>query len=125
MNIFANTINNGFLTRNFNLSRGIRQGCPISALLFILVAKILSIKIRTDENVKDIAIGDVEFKICQLADDRTIFIKNGQSLGHAVVLFQKFQECSGLKLNLEKKSEIIPLRPNRRSLFKLPNSIDK
>ena len=36
-NITSCMINNGYLSNNFYLSRGIRQGCPISALLFILV----------------------------------------------------------------------------------------
>ena len=45
-NITACTINNRYLSRNFTLERGIRQGCPLSALLFILVAEILSINLR-------------------------------------------------------------------------------
>ena len=65
-------------------------------------------KIKNDKYVNGIIIGGKEFNICQLADDRTIFTKNGQSLLHAITLYQKFQEHSGLKLNLE-KSEIIPL----------------
>ena len=34
--------NNGFYSNYFKLSRGIRQGCPISALLFLLVAEVYS-----------------------------------------------------------------------------------
>ena len=32
--------NNGYTSSFFKLSRGIRQGCPISALLFLLVVEI-------------------------------------------------------------------------------------
>ena len=32
--------NNGYLSPYFKLSRGIRQGCPISALLFLLVVEV-------------------------------------------------------------------------------------
>ena len=28
--------NNGYFSENFNISRGIRQGCPVSVLMFIL-----------------------------------------------------------------------------------------
>ena len=123
-NISSCTINNGYLSRNFNLNRGIRQGCPISALLFVLVAEILSIKLRSDKNVMGIVVNNTEYKICQLADDTTIFIKNLNCLQYAISLFQKFQVCSGLKLNLE-KTEIIPLGPHRLSPVKLPNVVDK
>ena len=34
--------NNGWMSRNCSMFRGIRQGCPISALLYILVAEILA-----------------------------------------------------------------------------------
>ena len=123
-NISSYTTNNGFLSRNFKLTRGIRQGCPISALLFVLVAEILSIKLRTDETVTGIQVNGTEYKICQLADDTTIFVKNLQSLKNAINLFQRFQEYSGLKLNLE-KCEIIPLGPCRESQLKLPKDVDK
>ena len=101
-NISSYTMNNGYLSRNIKLSRGIRQGCPISALLFVLVAEMLSVKLRSDKNVTGISMNNIEYKICQLADDTTIFIKNLKSLQSAIDLFQNFQKCSGLKLNLEK-----------------------
>ena len=123
-NISSYTTNNGFLSRNFKLTRGIRQGCPISALLFVLVAEILSIKLRSDKNVTGILVNNIEYKICQLADDTTIFVKNLQSLQNAITLFQQFRECSGLKLNLE-KCEIIPLGPCRACGLALPKSVDK
>jgi hypothetical protein len=34
--------NNGWLSEEVNMSRGIRQGCPISALLFILSTEIMN-----------------------------------------------------------------------------------
>ena len=122
--ISSYTINNGYLSRNIKLSRGIRQGCPISALLFVLVAEILSVKLRSDKNVTGISVNNIEYNICQLADDTTIFIKNLKSLQSAIDLFQNFQKCSGLKLNLE-KTEIIPLGPHRLSPIDLPNKVDK
>ena len=42
--------NNGWTSRPFKIERGIRQGCPLSALLFILVVKILADKIRKNKN---------------------------------------------------------------------------
>ena len=71
--IFSCVSNNGYLSNYFSLSRGIRQGCPISALLFIIVAEILAINIRIDSKIKGIQVLDQTFKICQLADDTALF----------------------------------------------------
>ena len=95
-NITSCTINNGYLSNNFELSRGIRQGCPISALFFILVAEILSIKLRTCRDAKGIVIGNMEFKIFQLADDTTFFAQDIKSLQAFISEFATFELISGL-----------------------------
>ena len=102
------------------MKRGIRQGCPISALLFILVAEIIAISIRSEKNIKGITINEEEFKIIQLADDTTLFLKNIKSLVLAIDLFKKFGEFSGLKLNIG-KTEIVLLG----QLYLTTNSLPK
>ena len=42
----------------FYLSRGIRQGCPISTVLYILVAETLAEAFRADSKIKRIALPD-------------------------------------------------------------------
>ena len=91
-NISSCTINNGHFSRNFILGRGIRQGCPLSALLFILVAEILSIKLRANKDAKGITIDNWEYKIFQLADDTTILTQNLDSLKLIIAEFLKFQK---------------------------------
>jgi hypothetical protein len=46
-----------------------RQGCPLSALLFNIVLKILARTIRQEEEIKGIKIGKETVKISLLADD--------------------------------------------------------
>ena len=41
-NIPSCVLNNGFATKHFNLSRGVRQGCPLSGILFVNGVEILS-----------------------------------------------------------------------------------
>ena len=120
-NITACTINNGYLSHNFTLERGIRQGCPSSAILFILVAEILSINLRSNQKAKDITIDGLEYKITQLADDTAIFTKDLYSVQAFIAGFKHFENVSGLKLNLD-KSEIIPLGPLCR--FVIPTEIN-
>ena len=49
---------NGFTSIYFNLSRGIRQGCPISTLLYILVAETLAEAVRVESEIKGIVLLD-------------------------------------------------------------------
>ena len=109
------TINNGYLSKNFELTRGIRQGCPISAFLFILIAEILSLKLKSTENARGITIGKFEYKVIQLADDTTIFMNDLESLKVAIKIFLEFEKIAGLKINLE-KCEVIELGPMKLDL---------
>ena len=65
------------------MKRGIRQGCPVSAILFILVVEILAIKIKQNTNIHglELAFGQKKssIHISQYADDCTIFLKNKDS----------------------------------------------
>ena len=123
-NIEACVTNNGFLSQSFKLSRGVRQGCPISSLLFILVAEILAIQIRESKHINGIKHSCDEFKICQLADDTTLFISDIKSITYSVELLNKFATYSGLKINLE-KSLIIPIGICSNKPIKLPKELKK
>ena len=91
--------NNGYSSPFFKLSRGVRQGCPLSAYLFIVVVELLAHKIRTSNDIKGITIGNTEIKLVQMADDTTVFIEDINSLEHILELLQKFEQYAGLKLN--------------------------
>ena len=46
--IESSVINNGYSSNFFPVSRGIRQGCPLSALLFKMAVEMLSIEFRNN-----------------------------------------------------------------------------
>ena len=68
-NAESSVLNNGLNTKQIPLSRGVRQGCPLSPYLFILVAEILASKIRYDRSVQGIKLFKKEIKLSQFADD--------------------------------------------------------
>ena len=86
----------------FKLSRGTKQGDPLSPYLFILVLEILFIQVRNDPSVKGFKIGDIEIKLSAFADDTTFFVKNKESLSRLLNIMRKFGEFSSLHANVEK-----------------------
>jgi exonuclease III len=94
--------NNGFSSPFFKLSRGVRQGCPLSAYLFIMVVELLANKIRQTKDIKGIKIDNTEIKILQMADDTTIFVEDLDSLKCVLKIISLFHMFAGLKLNKTK-----------------------
>ena len=101
-NISSCILNNGFSTQMFDVCRGVRQGDPLSAYLFIIALELLLINIRNDKNVKGIMVENREIKLTAFADDLTTFLQGIQSYKHLSITLDRFGICSGLKLNTEK-----------------------
>ena len=60
------------------LKRGVRQGCPLSPLLYVLVSEVLSTQIRKCSDIEGFRLpgaGGLQFKMSQYADDATLFVK--------------------------------------------------
>jgi hypothetical protein len=94
--------NNGYSSPFFQLERGVRQGCPLSAYLFIMVVELLAHKIRKSDQIKGIKIGQTEIKLVQMADDTTVFTEDINSIENILKILAKFEQYAGLKLNKSK-----------------------
>jgi exonuclease III len=106
--INSSVSNNGYLSESFKLKRGIRQGCPISAYIFIMCAELLAQKIRQSSICQGINISDTEFKLLQFADDTVLIVNNVDSLRAGLNIVKDFSVISGLRIN-RSKTEIFNL----------------
>ena len=59
---------NGYQTFEFNIERGVRQGCPLSPLLYVLTAEALSSSIRKKYFDKGIHVQNVKFVPIRVQD---------------------------------------------------------
>ena len=100
-------LNNGWTSNFFELSRGVRQGCPLSPYLFILSVEILAEAIRNKRETTGIKIQDTQFKLSQYADDTTLILDGSEkSFKASLTLIEAFGKMSGLKLN-DRKTEAL------------------
>ena len=122
-NISSWVVNNGHASESFLLERGVRQGYPLSGILFVIAIEVLAQKIRCSKMIKGIEIeynGSQEIKLSQYADDTTGLLSDSESVTQLFELLGLFERCSGLKIN-ESKSELLWLGSWRHRKDKILN----
>jgi hypothetical protein len=113
---------NGVPGSIFKCSRGVRQGDPLSPLLFVLAADTLQSMVnhamRENSLHRPLALQcSSSFPIVQYADD-TLVHADVHQLIHLKDLLQRFGEATGLRVNYD-KSNLIPINipDDRVSLY--------
>lgn len=98
---------NGVLTDRFKIGRSVRQGCPLSALLYAISVEPLATLIKRDRRVVGIELpyGGM-CTINQYADDTTITVREGNSVKRVLEIVKMFGKASGAKINVD-KSELM------------------
>ncbi|KAF1322650.1 Abc transporter g family member 31, partial [Globisporangium splendens] len=85
---------NGFLSREYNVTSGIRQGCPLAPLLFILALEAAGCA--------------TEVRLGGYADDTTIYLSDPKDISAVFAILDKYGAASGLRVNRH-KSAVLPL----------------
>ena len=101
-NISSCIINNGFTSQYFSVERGVRQGDPLSPYLFIMAVEAMACKIKQENAIEGIRIGEQTVKILQYADDTNGLLFNQKSAKAFLETIKTFGDFSGLHLNTSK-----------------------
>ena len=93
---------------------GIRQGCPLAPLLFILALDSVYRVIQAHPEISDVKIrsgdrADV-IKVSGYADDTAVYMPERRAVTHVVSILDEFSRISGLHTN-RAKSMVIELNP--------------
>lgn len=116
---------NGVLTDPFPLERSVRQGCPMSALLYSISVEPLAIMVRADKKIRGIQIPHSGVSVIhQYADDTTFTTKDVGSIKRIMRHIDVFGKASGAKINIE-KSEIMRIGGVDMSGCDIPFKITK
>ncbi|KAF1324786.1 reverse transcriptase, partial [Globisporangium splendens] len=109
---------NGFLSRKYNVASGIRQGCPLVPLLFILALEVLYRKIEESGEIHGVELQAAgcatEVRLGGYADDTTIYLSDPKDISAVFAILDKYGAASGLRVNRH-KSAVLPLNKEYNS----------
>ena len=92
------------------MTRGVRQGDPLSCLLFDLAIEPLTCMLRSSPNLKGFTIPGVPQRVVVnlYADDTTVYLCKADSYTDLQCILSRWCLASGARFNLE-KTEIVPI----------------
>ncbi|VDC01381.1 unnamed protein product [Peniophora sp. CBMAI 1063] len=105
----SRVIINGVASEPFRVYRGVRQGDPLSCLLFVLAIEPLAEMLRQSD-LKGFEIPDsIERLIATLfADDTTVYLSEDDDFQDLTTILNRWCKASRARFNIE-KSEVIPV----------------
>ena len=109
-NVETSVMINGVLSQPFNVTRGVRQGNPLSHLLFNIVIEPLANLLQQSRDLKGFQIpGETQRLIVTMfTDDTTAYLAEQDNPDHLWKILDTWCIASGAKFN-SKKTKIIPI----------------
>jgi hypothetical protein len=97
---------NGWTSSFFRPSHGVRQGCPLSPLLYVLCIEALACAITAAPAIEGVTLPgrDSVFKCSGYADDTSIVVTTDASIAATFDVYAQYEQASGAKLNRGKSN---------------------
>ena len=93
---------NGFITKEFSIERGVRQGCPMSMITYVFFQEPLYRAIEKNNRIIPFGLPHQKTKEIGYADDTTICINDDEGFLEAFKLINMFERASNSKINIKK-----------------------
>ena len=95
--------NNGFFSEQIPIKKGVHQGGCCSSVYFLVIAEILALALRNNEDIEGITFGDIRNLLNQFADDMDVFSRCTEKSVKAIFSeLEQFRHQSGFTLSYEK-----------------------
>ena len=108
---YSNIIINGIKSEKIKIESGIKQGCALSMMLYVLSIEELLLRIKKNEEIKGYTIKVLEkedIKISAYADDVVGYVSDESSIKEFFCEFKDCGEVSGARLN-DGKTKLLKL----------------
>ena len=93
---------NGHQGDTFKIRRGVRQGCPLSMILYIIAQEPLYQAIKKTHQIRSLDIPCQKKKVIGYADDSTFVVKSELDIIYIFTILKHFELASAVKLNTKK-----------------------
>ena len=103
-NLKTSVIINGHISEPFSYTRGVKQGCPLSPLMYVLTIEPFANRIRLDPQIRGLKLPgqDRYSKITQYADDSNLTLTTIFSVQRTLTVFEIYERASGSARNKDK-----------------------
>ena len=101
---------NGVISDPFLVTRGVRQGCPLSPLLYVLFIEPFAQTVIGDSRVTGLTMpgaNGLQCRVLQYADDTTCIVRDFKSLRRLFGIIEAFERASGSRLNMAKSKGLV------------------
>jgi len=96
---------NNKLSKQFKINSGVKQGCPLSPILFIIIIEVLHSQFRLNDNIKQNHL--IKQKSQGYADDTLLLINNNDELNEFYNEIKIYCNITGAKVNDDKSKMLL------------------